>query len=251
MAGGDVNLCGVRVDVVGYSEILDRIDALFDARSSGIVCYSHFHTLLEARKDIVVRELLNASALNHPDGIGIGWALRVLTKRHQPRVNGTDLYPQLIRHLAEKGRRMYFLGGSEEAVQSLRTRINSYFPESVSGEAVLAGIHHGMFSLEDRSVVEDISAARPDVLFVGLGSPKQYYWIRMHQAELEVPLAVLVGGGIEFLSGRRRRAPRPMRLLGLEWLHRLVREPRHCWRRYVIGIPKFVLIILKEALTAR
>jgi N-acetylglucosaminyldiphosphoundecaprenol N-acetyl-beta-D-mannosaminyltransferase len=251
MTASGVMFRGIRIDPVGYREIIERIDAMFAAGSSGVVTYSHFHTLLDATGDEAIRSVLNASMLNHPDGIGAALALRFLTGSKVRRVNGTDLYPSLISHLAAGGRTMYFLGGSKQAAQALLTTLSGIMPLLPGGKPPVIGAHHGDISLDDRSVVDDIGLARPDVLFIGLGSPKQYHWLRKYQSELRIPLIMLIGGGIEFLSGRRSRAPRWMRTLGLEWIHRLLREPRHVWRRYAVGIPRFVVMVLREVLAPR
>jgi N-acetylglucosaminyldiphosphoundecaprenol N-acetyl-beta-D-mannosaminyltransferase len=237
--GDRIAILGVRIDLVGYGDVLARADRLLAAGQPGVITYSHFHTILDARRDALVRGVLAASDLNHPDGIGVAWAARLLTGRQVRRMNGTDLYPVLIRHLHETRRSMYFLGGERGSADALEAALRS----SLGAAAALA-FHHGDIAVDDEAVPAAVAASAPDVLFLGLGSPKQYRWLARHQAALRVPLVVVIGGGIEFLSGVRPRAPRWMRAAGLEWAHRLLREPGHVWKRYIAGIPRFAIAVL-------
>ena len=246
-----VDVFGVRLDAVTYDEILRVVDVVFETHAAGIIAYSHFHILLQARKDNTLRALLNGADINHPDGMGAMWAIRLLSGRKIQRVNGTDLYPLLIRHLAEANRSMFFLGGKPDSIDHLQDRLRKILPSDPTKQTPRVEAQHGYFALRDRSVPDSIAAAQPDVLFVGLGSPKQFEWLRMYRSELRVPLIVLTGGGIEFLSGTRARAPGWMRGFGLEWIHRLFLEPGHVWKRYCFGIPKFTFLLIREMLLSR
>jgi N-acetylglucosaminyldiphosphoundecaprenol N-acetyl-beta-D-mannosaminyltransferase len=237
-----VHIFGVRIDLAKYDEILDAIAAATAAGRRLSISGPHYSILLQARGDEVLRATLNGCAINHPDGIGIAMAIRVLHGIRAARVNGTDLYTQLLERFPPGELRYYFLGGNEATVAGL---YNNFAVPDIE-DAVRA--RHGFDPVEDPAAADDISAAQPDILLVGMGSPRQFEWIERWQDELDVPVIIAVGGGLEFLSGRKPRAPRWMRALGLEWLHRLALEPARLWKRYIIGIPKFAWAIAAEKL---
>ncbi len=188
------------------------------------------------------RDVVNAAHMVKADGIGVVWAARVLGLPVRDRIPGIDLMEELCRLSAEKGYRVFFLGGEPGVAAQAARRLAARFP----GLAV-AGTHHGYFGASDEPAVLDlIRAARPDILFVALGSPLQDYWIRQHLNELEVPVCVGVGGSLDVFAGRLRRAPIWMRRLGLEWLYRAIQEP---WRmRRWTSIPRVISFSLKKKL---
>ena len=240
MNAQSVPIFGVRIDLAGYGNILDAIAAAIAARQRLTITGPHYSILLQARADGALRAFLNDCAINHPDGAGIALAIRYLHGIRAVRVNGTDLYEQLLRRFPPGDVRYFFLGGDEGTATALRNRF------AVTGDDAAVHAHHGLDAIDDPAAATEIAAVFPDVLLVGMGSPKQFHWMARWQGELDVPVIIAVGGGLEFLSGRKRRAPRCMRVLGLEWLHRLLLEPGRLWRRYVLGIPTFLLAVHRE-----
>jgi N-acetylglucosaminyldiphosphoundecaprenol N-acetyl-beta-D-mannosaminyltransferase len=234
------NVLGVRLDLADSAVFHRAWERAIDARARITVTAPHFHILLDATHDPALRSYLNSCSCNHIDGIGVWLAVRLLTGRGTARLTGTDIMRPWLNRLSAEGRRIYVLGGSHAASAALRVRMQACHPDAPFR------CHHGQIEVQDSAVLEDIRSFRPDVLCVSLGMRLQFAWLRMHRDSLDVPVVVATGGFVEFLAGTRPRAPRWMRRVGLEWLHRLLHEPARLWRRYVLGIPRFLALVLRQ-----
>lgn len=231
-----LDLLGVGVDPLTMDEALDRIFATIDGGGRMHVAFVNAACLNEAARDEAYRRILEAAELVLPDGTGVRWAGRSLHGVELENVNGTDLFPLLCERAAREGRRLFLLGGRDgvaaAAGRSMEARVSGL---------VIAGTHHGYVGLEeDAEVLAAIRRARPDVLLVGMGVPRQEKWIAARREALDVPVVMGVGGLFDFYSGRIPRAPRLVRRLGHEWAWRLAQEPRRLWRRYLLGNPLFL-----------
>ncbi len=234
------SVLGTRIHLAGYDALIERMIGVDSpAPFPRISVYSHFHILTLAAGTPWLQELLNHATVNALDGIGTWLAARLL-RAHAPRINATDDHVRCLRRALEENRRLFFLGGSEETVSRLLKISREKYPE-----AILDG-QHGLLSTSDTTLLERIEAFKPDILFLGLGTPLQFEWIRDHALTLHVPVIVATGAFFNFAAGTRPRAPRWMRLIGLEWLHRMLLEPGRLWRRYILGIPTFLLRVLRE-----
>jgi N-acetylglucosaminyldiphosphoundecaprenol N-acetyl-beta-D-mannosaminyltransferase len=231
-------ILGVRADCIDMAGALARIEAMIGHhRQHGgpaaqiITVNPEF--VWAARKDAAFRETINRAALVLPDGMGIVWASRILGHPFPERVTGTDLLPLLAERCAARGYRLFLLGAApgvaEETARILQRR---------SPGLQVAGTYAGSPDpAEAASILALIRAARPDVLTVAYGAPKQDLWIRQHAqglGEAGVGIAVGVGGAYDFIAGRVPRAPRWMQRAGLEWVFRLLRQPRRAWRMRVL-----------------
>jgi N-acetylglucosaminyldiphosphoundecaprenol N-acetyl-beta-D-mannosaminyltransferase len=176
------------------------------------------------------------------DGTGVRWAVRLLHGlRLRANVNGTDLVPRFLRLVPGRGRRYYLLGAARGAIGRAAAHASRAFPGWT-----LAGYHHGYLEPGDApSLVARIRAARPDLLLVGMGNPRQERWIREHRDRLEVPLAIAVGGLFDYWAGDLRRAPEWLRRSGFEWLHLMLHQPRKV-PRYLLGNPAFLLRVARS-----
>lgn len=239
------HIFGVRVDTLTYEDLDQRIRLAVRERDTMRVTAPHFYILLLARRERWLRELLNSCAINYIDGLGTWLGIRLLSGRRPPRINGTDYHFSLLHSALSDGLRVYLLGGSIRTVEHLNSVLQQQYPDAA------LHAHHGMIDIEDDSIVQDISRFQPDLLFLGLGTPLQFAWMKRHFETLEVPVMLATGAFIDFAAGTRPRAPHWMRRLGLEWLHRLLHEPRRLWRRYLLGIPAFAFYILREKLQRR
>lgn len=195
--------------------------------------------LYRAWHDGALRDVINQADLVTPDGYGVIWAARRLGCRLPEQVSGIDLVHALAECAGRERWRIYFLGAApgvaEAAAESLRRKYPGF---------QIAGTDHGYFSGDEIiPVIRKIQAARPDLLLVALGAPKQEFFIRVHRQELGVLVAIGVGGGFDVLAGRLRRAPGIFRRLHLEWLYRLLQEPSR-WRRILV-LPRFVWTVLQ------
>jgi N-acetylglucosaminyldiphosphoundecaprenol N-acetyl-beta-D-mannosaminyltransferase len=240
------------VDVVAYEEALDQLVELAEAPSGAahVVTPNAQHVVLLER-DPYLRKIHSEATLVVPDGISLVYAARLLGKPLKERVTGVDLFQGLCGRAAERGLGVFLLGGRRGAAEEAAARLKSNYPKlNVVGTCCPPwGFHLHEEGLN--AVARAISEARPQILFVALGAPKQEYWIYEHAASLGVPLSIGIGGSFEMVSGMMRRAPRWMQAAGLEWLFRLALEPRRMWRRYLIGNAQFLSIILRQMFARR
>ncbi|MBE0645551.1 MAG: WecB/TagA/CpsF family glycosyltransferase [Bacteroidetes bacterium] len=236
------SLFAVRVQNAPYEHLLAAARAAVAESPPRFTTYSHFSVLLDARRYAWLRALLNRAAVNVADGIGLRLALRLLGARALAPVNATDFHHALLDDCLQRGERIYLLGGSAAAAAALPGLLAIRHPAC----EVLA--HDGSIAVDDAALIESIRDFAPDVLFLGLGSPLQFEWIERNLDDLGIPLTVATGNFLEFLAGTRPRASRWMRAAGLEWLHRLAVEPSRLWRRYLLGIPRFVALVIRERL---
>ncbi|MBR9978196.1 MAG: WecB/TagA/CpsF family glycosyltransferase [Bacteroidetes bacterium] len=207
--------------------------------------YTHFRILLDSRQLPWLRSLLNTAVLNVVDGLAMRSALRLLDGSPVAPVNATDFHHCLLEDVLRRGKRVYLLGGSRNAAAALPGLLQASSPGCV------VRTHHGHIRPDDAMVIGDIRSFMPDVLFLGLGHPLQFEWIKENlidacNGNMHIPLTVATGNFLEFLAGTQARAPRWMRRSGLEWLHRLMHEPARLWRRYLLGFPAFLILVLKE-----
>jgi N-acetylglucosaminyldiphosphoundecaprenol N-acetyl-beta-D-mannosaminyltransferase len=201
------------------------------------------HSLNLAEDEPGVRELLNSADAVFGDGTGVRWAARTQGIRVKDNLNGTDLLPLFFRTTAGRGYRYYLLGADEDSIGRAAGRAREDFPGWEQ-----AGFHTGYLTQETSgAVVREINAARPDMLLVGMGQPRQERWLQENQGSLRVPLCIGVGGLFDHWGGNLRRASPWVRGLGFEWLQLLLQQP-HKGRRYLVGNPKFIYRIGRQAM---
>jgi N-acetylglucosaminyldiphosphoundecaprenol N-acetyl-beta-D-mannosaminyltransferase len=176
-------------------------------------------------------KILQNADLVLPDGIGIRIAGEVLDCRIKENVNGTDMFPLLLKILAENKTRIFLLGARPGVSSFLADRIKTEFPD-----IIISGEQHGFYKNEEEPlIIEKIRESRTELLLVAFGAPKQEEWINKNLADCQVKVALGVGGLFDFYGGVNKRAPLWMRKIGLEWLYRVYQEPKRLWKRYFIG----------------
>jgi N-acetylglucosaminyldiphosphoundecaprenol N-acetyl-beta-D-mannosaminyltransferase len=191
-----------------------------------------------ARSDAELRAALAAAALVLPDGIGIIYGAKILGTQLRGRVTGIGFAEALFEQLAAQGKSVFLLGARPAVAAAAGERLAQRY----SGLR-LAGVHDGYFT-DDGEVIAAINAARPDLLLVCLGAPKQELWIYRNRAKLAVPLAACLGGALDVWAGTVKRAPKMWQKLGLEWLYRLIKEPKRIGR--MMSLPKFLFAVIGE-----
>jgi len=240
-----VNILGVGVSAINMSMALDFMERAIAQGLRTYVSVCPVSTVLACLDDPAIRRAVNGAGLVTPDGMPIVWLTRVAGHPHVSRVYGPDLMLDFCARSVRLGYRHYFYGGVEGVPKQLAAVLITRFP----GLQVTGGYSPPFQPLrpeEDAEVVDRINAACPDVVWVGLGSPKQDLWMATHRERLEAPLLVGVGAAFDFYTGRVRQAPRWMMRIGLEWLFRLCQEPRRLWHRYLLGNPRFVVNVILQ-----
>ena len=236
-----VRVLGVRVDAVDTAGAVARIGALVEAGGHHQVATVNPEFIMLARRDPEFARILEAADLCLADGWGVTWAAKQLGVPLPGRVPGSDFLEPLAGFAAERGYRVFFLGAAAGVAEAAATALRRAHPR-----LQVAGCHAGEAGPEgDAESLALIREARPQILLVAYGHPKQELWIERNRLRAEVPVAMGVGGAFDFVSGRVPRAPAWMRRVGLEWLYRLGREP---WRaRRMAVLPAFAIRVLLAA----
>lgn len=242
-----VNVLGVGVSALSMKLALNTIGGWISQRQQHYVCVTGVHGVMESQRDPLLRRIHNAAGLVTPDGMPLVWLSRLHGHGHVERVYGPDLLLALCERSLTTGYRHYFYGGAPGVPELLAERLQQRFPElHVAG--TFSPPFRPLTTEEDEQIVAAINAAAPDIVWVGLSTPRQEHWMAAHIGRLRAPVLIGVGAAFDFHSGRKRQAPRWIQHSGLEWLFRTMVEPRRLWRRYAVNNPLFVVLVAQQAL---
>lgn len=240
------NILGVLISPISMRQALETIASWIENRDPHYVTVTPAHAVMDAYEDSELRRIFNASGMTTPDGMAIVLLLKLRGYRRVSRVYGPDLMLETCRAGLETGYRHFLYGGAEGVADALAGKLCTRF----AGLAVVgtyAPPFRDLTEAEDRSIVNRINSARPDIVWVGLSTPKQERWMAAHLGRIEAPVMIGVGAAFDFLSGTKPQAPRWMQRSGLEWLFRLATEPRRLWPRYR-QYPQFVFLAAAQLL---
>lgn len=247
MSARRIEIAGAPVDPCTFREAIERI--MERARSGAPPAYvvtpnAHHATLLADSPEF--RRVYDEAWLSLVDGTPLLWASQLLGSPVPEKVSGSDLFPALCKAAAGTGLRIFLLGGRPGAAEGAARVLEARYPG-----LRIAGTHCPPMGFERDAVegpraIAAVRAAEPHVLFVGLGAPKQEFWMYENRERLGVPVSIGVGVSFEFVAGMVPRAPKWMRKTGLEWAYRLGREPRRLWKRYLVTNPRFVGLVLRQ-----
>ena len=246
-----INIGRVPVDSLTFAQAIDAIDALVAAGKGGTVFTPNVDHVVQAEENARFRDAYEAAALSLVDGMPVLWASRLIGNPLPEKVSGSDLVAPLLARAAERGWRVFFLGGLPGSAEGARDLL----VERIPGLHVV-GVASPRIEVDGASeahgeIVDVMREARPDLVLVALGAPKQELFSHAIAERMRPAVLVGVGGTLDFIAGKVRRAPPWMSASGLEWLYRLGQEPRRMWRRYLVRDPKFLLIVLRELRRAR
>jgi N-acetylglucosaminyldiphosphoundecaprenol N-acetyl-beta-D-mannosaminyltransferase len=243
VTGTRVNILGVEIDRVDFAQTLTQVEQWLAGDPDPVrqICTVNPEFVMDARRDPAFAAVLRRADLCVPDGVGILWAARLLGVPLRERVTGSDGIYRLSERAALRGWRVYFLGAAPGVAERTAAILQARYP----GLRVVGSYSGSPADADWPAICQRLQAAQPDLLFVAYGHPRQDFWIDRHRHELPARVAVGVGGAFDFVTGVSVRAPRWLQRLGLEWLHRLVREPWR-WRR-MIKLPLFLLLVLLQA----
>jgi N-acetylglucosaminyldiphosphoundecaprenol N-acetyl-beta-D-mannosaminyltransferase len=233
-----VNILGVGISALNMTTALDSTEALLDSGEQGYVCVTGVHGIMEAQPDAQFRDILNHSFLSTPDGMPTVWLGRLHGFGHMRRVYGPDYMLGLCERSVAKGYRHFLYGGKEGVAEELKAALTARFPG-----LKIVGTYTPPFRplnpAEEEDLRNQLEASQADVLWCGLSTPKQERFMATYSGRMPVKLMVGVGAAFDLLSGNLDEAPDWMKASGLQWLYRLIKEPKRLWRRYLLNNPKF------------
>ena len=242
-------ILGVRVDATSYRGATELVMNWAQKGEARYVCVASVHGVIEAQDDASFREILNGADLVTPDGMPLVWALRLLGIEEATRVYGPNLTLHVSKAAAENGVPLALYGGTPESLQQFRSFLEERFP-GIRVVCQIAPPFRPLTPEEDDAYTEQIVASGAQIVFVGIGCPKQERWMVAHQNR--IPGVMLgIGAAFDFHSGRVRQAPGWMQDAGLEWLFRLLAEPKRLWKRYRRIVPRFLTLFSIQLLRQR
>ena len=239
-----IRVLGSRVHLVSVEQTGDQIERWVTARDGHChrVIATGFHGLLEGYKDPRLLAILNGAELWAPDGIAPVWVARLCGHQKAQRAPGPEIMLEYFRRANEKGYSSYFYGDTESTLAALQKRLRRDYPGHRTA-GMFAPPFRALTAQEDYEIIDRINAARPDVLWVALGAPKQDVWIYERLPRLNVPVAIGVGAAFAFIAGTVPRCPPWIGRMGFEWAYRLAKEPKKLWRRDLIEGPQFLFYL--------
>jgi len=235
-----VNVLGVGISVLNLQSALATIADAVRERRRGIICVTGVHGVMEAQDDDGFKKILNSAFLCTPDGMPMVWAGRLAGHREMRRVYGPDLMLEVCAWSETSGAKHFFFGGADGVAELLARKLKAKFPKmQIAG--TFTPPFRALNADEEKNFRAQIAAVRPDIVWVGLSTPKQEKFMAEFLSKLDTTLMIGVGAAFDFHSGRLRQAPRWMQRSGLEWFYRLCREPRRLAKRYFRNNPLFLL----------
>lgn len=231
-----VDFAGVKVDNLSLAETLGKVNGFLGDPNQHLIVTPNPEIIVAAQKDQALKNIVNAAALRVPDGISMVVVSKILGMPLKERVSGIDLMLKILEVSSKKGSKVFLLGSQPGVAEEAAGELAKKFPG-----INIVGTHHGYFN-NDAEVINKIKYTQPDILFAGLGAGRQEKWLAQHLSDLKVPVAMAIGGSLDVISGRKKRAPKWVQALYIEWLYRLISEPSR-WQRQ-LALPKFLYLTL-------
>ena len=235
-----INILGFSVSNCGYNELLHYVNAAIKSRKITHIITANAAILVSAVYDHELREILKEADITTADGMSIVWAIRLLGHVCKERVTGIDSIFKIARNAEALNHRIFLLGASQAVIEKVTKILKERFPE-----LQIAGYHNGYFDNDDNTI-NLIKKTKPDIIFIGMGAPRQEKWIYKNKNILDIPILMGVGGSFDVIAGNVSRAPSWIQKIGMEWCYRLIQEPRRLWKRYLFTNAVFVLLFIQQ-----
>lgn len=246
-----VEILGVPLALTDYEQTMDWMDATIEANGRGYVCVAATHTVMVCQEDAALREAVLGADLTVPDGQPLVWAMNALGHDLSSRVYGPDLMARYCERSVATGVKMFLYGGRNQgALVQLALNLRRRYP----GVQIVGGYSPPFRSLSDEeetAVLAEIGRSKADIVWVGIGVPKQEKWMATIRPRIDAPVLVGVGAAFDFHAGLVAQAPVWMQRVGMEWAYRLSREPRRLWKRYLRYNPRFVTGFARQYVSSR
>lgn len=240
-------ILNVGISAIDMDDACWLIEEAISRRQKRYICVCPVSTIMECKKNEKVIQCVNSADLVTPDGMAVVWLGRMQGHKNIRRVYGPELMERVCAISAKNGYKNYLYGSTQEVLGKLKERLIKRYPG-----LIISGMFSPPFRQlsndEDSKIVEEINNNAPDIIWVGLGSPKQDLWMYEHRDRINAAVMIGVGAAFDFLAGTKLQAPRWIRESGLEWLFRLLTEPKRLWRRYLINNSLFIYYVAKDYL---
>ncbi|AMQ07902.1 MULTISPECIES: WecB/TagA/CpsF family glycosyltransferase [Sporosarcina] len=231
-------ILGVQVNTENYDELIPKVFRNIEDKKKSLVVAINPEKLMKAKEDPGLKALLNRAEFQIPDGIGVIIASKLKKGSISSRITGIDMMDRIVREAARTGRAVFLYGAKPGVADKAAQQLKQTYPD-----LIVAGTQDG-YESDTSKVLETINKAKPDILFVAMGSPKQEQWIEQHRDNLYPTLYQGVGGSFDVLAGNVKRAPAAFQKMGAEWLYRLLKEPSRLKRQ--MNLPKFLFEVFKQ-----
>lgn len=239
----------VGISAITFDQAIEIIGGWVGRREAHYVNVCTTHTILECHDSPTMAAIVNGAGMATPDGMPLVWLGR-LDQRRVERVYGPDLMLAICDRGRADGYRHFFYGGAAGVPEQLAARIGARFP-GLQVAGTYSPPYRELSPAEEQAVATMINESNADIVWVGLGTPKQDHWVAHFRPLLKAPVLLAVGAAFDFHTGRVRQAPRWMQRTGLEWLFRLSQDPKRLWKRYILGNPRFIYLVTRQMLARR
>ncbi len=240
---------GMKVTATSYAHTIDAVIAWANARQSRYICISNVHMAMECHNSASFKRVVNEADLVTPDGMPLVWMMRWLGVDDQQRVRGPSLLPLLCEAAALHNLKVGFYGSTDLVLQQLVERLHRDFPK-LEVAFSYSPPFRALSATEDDDIINNINSSGANILFVGLGCPKQEIWMAQHSGQIMMPM-LGVGAAFDICSGIKSESPLWLQKLGLEWIYRFILEPRRLWKRYLKHNPHFVWLALVQLISRK
>lgn len=229
---------GIKVNTENYDELIEEIFGRIERKEKSLIVAINPEKIIKAKEDPALKKLLNEAEIQIPDGIGVILASKIQKGQITSRVTGVDMMMRLCAEAAKRGKAVFLYGGKPGVADKASEKLKELYPE-----INIAGTQHG-YEKDNDKIIAKINEAKPDILFVAMGSPKQENWINANRDNLYPTIYQGVGGSFDVLAGNVKRAPEAFQKMGLEWFYRLMKEPKRIKRQ--MALPLFLLEVARS-----
>src|SRR5690606_8436129 len=229
---------GIQVNTESYDELLPKVFDQIEKQQKSLIVAINPEKIIKAKEDPALKKLLNEAEIQIPDGIGVILASKIQKGQITSRVTGVDMMMRLCAEAAKRGKAVFLYGGKPGVADKASEKLKELYPE-----INIAGTQHG-YEKDNDKIIAKINEAKPDILFVAMGSPKQENWINANRDNLYPTIYQGVGGSFDVLAGNVKRAPEAFQKMGLEWFYRLMKEPKRIKRQ--MALPLFLLEVARS-----
>ena len=241
-----ITICKTKIDNISIKECLIKVDQLVSEREPSCVVTPNVDHIVRLHNDEEFRNIYRDASLVLADGMPLMWAGKFLGAPIKEKVSGSDLLPRICEEAPRRGWKLFFIGGRPGAADKAKEIMEQKYPSIQIVGTLCPDFGFEKDLEQNKQIIKVIKKAKPDILFVGLGSPKQEKWINDNKDLYQAPVSAGIGVTFEFIAGMVKRAPVWMQKSGLEWFWRLIQEPSRLWKRYLIDDPIFFWLVFKQ-----